>query len=94
LHNAISKSFADETDALADTAASARLQQLQEAEDRLTKEEGKIKKQVHEEDKNLRQQSASASSVQKRNNIVGRANRNAAETQAIINGLHRASGGP
>jgi antitoxin component YwqK of YwqJK toxin-antitoxin module len=90
--NAISKSFADEDVASADKTAGARLGELNETESQLLKNEQKIKKQAHDEDQRMRQHRASSLNVGKRNAITSRANENAAENQAVVNALRRASG--
>jgi hypothetical protein len=92
----ITKSFADEEAASADEVASARLEALEESENRLLKNEQEVKqearRQVREEVWKARQQQASSLNVTKRNNIIGRASEHAAETQAVVGALRTASG--
>ena len=92
----ITKSFADEEAASANEVAAARLEALEESENRLLKNEQEVKqevrRQVREEVWKSRQQQASSLGVAKRNNIISRASEHAAETAAVVSALRTASG--
>lgn len=91
--NAVVRSFTSEAEAMQDIDAAAAWASIQKIDDELTENERKFKKELREQDQELRRLRVSQLNPQKRANIQNRADARSADTSAAIGALRKAMGG-